>query len=115
MPRHRLPSSLNSLITEQRDFETKGFEIGGSPCIGLRFKLGAAQLLVVKARKGYVGCSYIDLQKAEVLGDAAATLSGISSFDELLSGKVEQLTKRAAELGVRKGMGGREALELLNR
>ena len=113
MPR-RLPKGLKSLLSSELDFETKGFDIAGSPCIGMRFKMGARQLLVLKAKKGYIACSYIDLSRAEEFGDAAAIIPGASSFDQLLAGKVAKITQKAEKLGVRQGMGGREALEVLN-
>jgi len=113
MPR-RLPKDLSSLLKGERDFETKGFQIGSTACIGMRFKMGARQLVVVKAKNGYVACSYIDLSKADEFRDAAALVPTVSNFDELLQGKIVTLTKKAEALGVKKGMTGREALEVLN-
>ena len=113
MPR-TLPKGLRSLMSGERQFETKGFEIGGPVCIGMRFRMGKAQFLVVKGRKGYLSSDALDLSKAEEAGDAAAVVGAASSFDELFQKKVVALTRKAERLGVRKGMGGREALALLN-
>jgi len=97
-------------MTGENELETRGFEIEGSLCMGMRFKIGKAQLLVIKGRKGYLACGYVDAKKSEELGDAAAFATGVSSFDELLSARISVATSAAKKLGVREGMTGRQAL-----
>ncbi len=86
----------------------------GKMYIGLIFPLGNVPLLVLKAKKGYVACSYIDRQTAEHLGDVAAFVSGVKSFEEMFRAKIRHMTAWAEELGVREGMSVKKALELMD-
>lgn len=86
----------------------------GKNYTGLRFNLGNVPLLIIKAKKGYIACSYIDRAAAEKLGDIACFVSGVKTFDDVLRAKVKGVTTWADELGIRKGMSVKKALELLN-
>jgi uncharacterized protein YunC (DUF1805 family) len=81
---------------------------------GLTFPLGNLPLLVVKAKKGYVACSYLDKATAEHLGDVAAFVSGVKTFDQLLHAKIKHMTAWAEEMGVREGMSVKKALEIMD-
>ncbi len=91
--------------------ENKEFEIGGEKVTGFKIDLPSAPLLVMVAPKGYVMCGYLDLVTAEKLGQAAAVVRGVKSFEDVLKAKVAGATSGAKALGVREGMSGRGALE----
>ncbi len=92
--------------------ETLDFE--GRKYVGLSFILGNKPLLVVKARKGYVACAYLDKITSEHLGDIAAFVSGVDDFDGLRHAKIRGMTAWAEELGIREGMSVKKALELMD-
>lgn len=92
--------------------ETISFEGKNYSC--LRFNLGNLPLLIVKARKGYVACAYIDKNMAEKLGDVACFVSGVKNFDDLFKAKIKSVTAWAEELGIREGMSAKKALELMD-
>jgi uncharacterized protein YunC (DUF1805 family) len=48
---------------------------------------------------------------AETLGDTAANVRGVQSFEDMLNASVVEVTELARELGIEPGMTGREALE----
>lgn len=81
---------------------------------GLTFNLGNMPLLVLKARKGYIACSYVDKTSAEHLGDVAGFVCGVKSFEEMMHAKVRHMTAWAEEMGVREGMSVKKALELMD-
>ena len=83
--------------------------------IGLRIFLGKAPLMLIKADKGYLMCGYLNTEAAEKLGDAAAVVRGVRTFEEMLSGTVAEVTSAAEALGIKRGMKGREALERMLR
>lgn len=82
---------------------------------GLVFELGNMPLLVLKAKKGYVACSYLDRMSAEHLGDIAAFVCGVNSFDELYNSKIKNMTAWAEEMGIREGMSVKKALEIMDK
>lgn len=77
--------------------------------------LGNLPMIVVKARKGYIACSYINKETAEKVGDVAAFVSGVKCMNDFLSAKVKSTTTWAEDLGIREGMSVRKALELMDR
>jgi uncharacterized protein YunC (DUF1805 family) len=86
----------------------------GREYTGLSFALGNVPLLIVKAKKGYVACSYISKDAAEKFGDVAAFVSGVKTFDELFKAKIKAFTTWADDLGIREGMSVKKALELMD-
>jgi uncharacterized protein YunC (DUF1805 family) len=67
-------------------------------------------LLLIVAEKGFVMCGFLNIDAAERLGVAAAVVSGVKSFDEVLNAQIKAVTTKAKNLGVEAGMKGSEAL-----
>ena len=82
-------------------------------CLGLKVRMPNANLLLIVGEKGYIMCGYLDIGAAEKLGDAACIVTGVSTFHDVLKSEVKSLTSKAEELGVREGMVGEQALEIL--
>ena len=87
--------------------------INGKKAIGVKIDLGNAPLLVIKGEKGYLMCGYLNIDIAEKLGDAAAVVTGVKDFNEMLSKEVKYVTSKAKELGIHEGMKGIDALKKL--
>jgi len=81
---------------------------------GVRVELRNASLLLIKGEKGFIMCGYLDIEAAEKLGDCACVVSGVSTFDDVLEAEIKKATSKARGLGVRVGMSGREALDILS-
>jgi len=81
-------------------------------CLGVRVELpDSPPLLLVVAEKGFVMCGFLNVDAAERLGVAAAMVSGVKSFEDVLDAKVKAATTRAKKLGIEAGMKGTEALK----
>lgn len=87
--------------------------VEGVKVLAVKVELPRAPLLLLVAPKGYVMCGYLNLETAERLGQAAAMVKGVKSFDEVLEASIAAGTTKAKELGIREGMLGREALKLM--
>ena len=80
--------------------------------MGLRVELpDSPPLLVVVAEKGFVMCGFLNVDAAEKLGVAAAVVSGVKIFEDVLNADVKAVTSGAKMLGVEVGMKGVEALK----
>ena len=79
--------------------------------LGLSFEMQKYPLLVIRAEIGFLMCGYLNIDAAETLGDTAAKVKGVQSFEDMLKAEVVEVTRFARELGVEPGMTGREALE----
>lgn len=77
--------------------------------------LGNLPMIVVKAKRGYIACSYINKETAERVGDIAAFVSGVKCVNDIFSAKVKGTTTWAEDLGIREGMSVKKALELMDR
>ena len=69
-------------------------------------------LLIVKGSKGSAGCAYLNIDTFERFGEVCAIIPA-GNFDKMLDAKVSAVTSEAKVLGLKVGMSGREALELL--
>jgi len=80
--------------------------------LGVKVELpGSPPLLLVVAEKGFVMCGFLNVDAAERLGVAAAVVSGVKSFEDVLNADAKAVTSRAKMLGVEVGMKGVEALK----
>jgi len=86
----------------------------GKIYLAVKEEMGNLPLLVVKAKKGYIACSYIDKETAEKVGDVAAFVSGVKNIDELKKAKIRYVTSWAEDMGVREGMSVKKALEIMD-
>ena len=75
---------------------------------------GHPNMITIVCKKGYMMCGYLNLEAAEGFGDAAVMLSG-SDFTQVLYNPIKGMTMAAAEKGVKEGMLGSEAAEILNK
>ncbi|MFP3951845.1 MAG: YunC family protein [Candidatus Bathyarchaeia archaeon] len=95
-------------------FEIDKFEIEGKSFQGVKSKLpDLPPLLLIKGISGFVMCGYLNLDVAEKLDAAAAVVSGVSTFEEVLNAEISAVTSKAEGLGVKPGMVVREALPKL--
>lgn len=84
-------------------------------CTGLRVDLpdSPAPLLLISAEKGFVMCGFLNIEAAERLNVAAAMVSGVKTFEDVLNAQVKAVTSKAKSLGVEVGVKGSEALKRL--
>ncbi|MCJ7767687.1 DUF1805 domain-containing protein [Candidatus Bathyarchaeota archaeon] len=68
-------------------------------------------LVLIVGEKGFVMCGFLNAEAAEKLNVAAAVVSGVKSFEDVLNAQVKTVTSKAKSLGVEAGMKGSEALK----
>jgi uncharacterized protein YunC (DUF1805 family) len=93
--------------------ETKHLHLERGIAVGILVEMPTAPLLIIKAKRGYVMCGYLNMSAANKLGDVAGRVTGVKSFDDVLAAKVVEASDKAKELGGRDGMTGREFLNAL--
>jgi uncharacterized protein YunC (DUF1805 family) len=93
--------------------KTRDISIGKKTAQGIEIPLHNAVLVLMKAKKGFIMCGYLDIKLAEKLGDCACIVRGISTIDDMLKGKVTECTTKALALGIEPGMTGEAALKKL--
>lgn len=88
--------------------------IGEHTFIGIEVKLPKTTLISVSTDKGYIMCGALDVdllnRKLKDRGIIAGRAVGVRSIEDLLSAPLESVTEEAEQLGIHKGMIGRDAL-----
>lgn len=86
-------------------------KVGDKTCLGVKVELPESPpLLLIVADKGFVMCGFLNVEAAERLGVAAAMVSGVKTFEDVLNAEVKAATTKAKSLGVQPGVRGSEAL-----
>jgi uncharacterized protein YunC (DUF1805 family) len=85
---------------------------------GYVIPLGPVNLVMVTTDVGMVGCGAFDVVALNNFGYPAAKVrpaqgSSIGTIDDLMRGIVKEVNPAAAERGLKLGITGREALDLL--
>jgi uncharacterized protein YunC (DUF1805 family) len=88
-------------------------ELENGTAIGFSYQMQKAPLVLINADRGFVMCGYLDLETATTLGDVAVKVKGVKTFEDVLKAPVVGATPSAISLGVKLGMTGKEALELM--
>ncbi len=94
--------------------KTRDIQFDKKSAVGYQIDLPGAPLIVAKGKKGFVMCGYLDTASADKFEAAAAVVRGVKSVDDLLEKPVTDVSRTAAKLGVKPGMSGRAALEILS-
>lgn len=90
-------------------------KVDGKACLGVKVELpDSPPMLLVIADKGFVMCGLLNGEAAENLGVAAAIVSGVKTFEDVLNAQVKAVTSKAKSLGVEVGIKGSEALKQMS-
>ncbi len=94
--------------------EVSPLRIGEETATGLHVELPESPpLLLIIGQTGFVGCGFINIDAAEKLNVAAAIVTGVRTFEDVLNAEVQKVTSQAQTKGVKAGMKGRQAVKLL--
>lgn len=91
--------------------------IGKKEIEGFVIPIGKVNLVFARTEKGLVGCGAFDIMALEKFGYAAAKVrpkgESVSNLDDLMAGEITAANQSAEKLGIKEGITGKEALELL--
>jgi len=88
--------------------------IDSKTAVGVKVDLPESPpLLVVIGETGFLMCGFLNMDAAEKLNVAAAMVSGVKNFDDVLKAEVKAATSKAQKKGIKLGMTGKVALKLL--
>jgi uncharacterized protein YunC (DUF1805 family) len=93
--------------------EADTVEISGSKYEYVKMPMFKAPLLLLKGKKGFVMCGYLNLEAANKLGDCAVRVSGVSDLQTLLDSKAAGVSDEAKKLGISEGQKVSDFIHLL--
>jgi uncharacterized protein YunC (DUF1805 family) len=95
-------------------FEIDKFEFNGKVFQGVKSTLpNLPPLIMIKGDNGFVMCGYLKLEVAENLGAAAAIVSGVNTFQDVLNAEIKASTSKAIKLGLKPGSVVKEVISNL--
>lgn len=75
-------------------------------CIELKLPL-----LVVKGMHGILACGYLNTETLDKTGEVAAIVTGVRSFEDMVTAKVVKVSQAGEAAGLAVGMTGAEAMD----
>ena len=95
-------------------FEIEKIEVEGGSFLRLKADIPEAPpLVLILGNKGFVMCGYLNIDTAERLGVAAAVVSGVKSFEDVLNARIKAATSKAKAAGLEPGKVVRTVLRLI--
>ncbi|MFA5424257.1 MAG: DUF1805 domain-containing protein [Phycisphaerae bacterium] len=97
---------------------TKTFETANGMVEGVQTKWEGFNILIVTGSKGFLACPAIDVDACERYGVAAALVEStpdnpIKTLERFPNRKVTKVNGKAAQLGIKEGMGVTDAFALI--
>jgi uncharacterized protein YunC (DUF1805 family) len=93
---------------------TTPLKINDKTATGLKVDLpDSPPLVIIIGQTGFIMCGFLNMEAAEKLNVAAATVSGVKNFEDVLEAEVKAVTSKAERKGIKVGMKGRDAVKLL--
>ena len=72
-----------------------------------------SNILLLQGSRGFLGCGYFSVETANQLDEAVAIVRGVANYEDMLSARIVEVSRKAQALGIKIGMPGDEALALL--
>jgi uncharacterized protein YunC (DUF1805 family) len=91
----------------------KKIKIGRKYIEAISINLLNKNLILLKGKKGYVMCGYLNLKTAQKFQDVAIKIVGVLSIEEALKAKVHSCTSQARRLGIFKDQAVKDALKII--
>lgn len=88
-------------------------KVNGRYLHAYKIPLGEKSLILIRGKRGYIMCGYLDIAVSEKFGDAAIRVTGVSSVKDVLKSKVGDCTSGAKKLGIFAGQDIREAIKMI--
>ena len=91
----------------------KKLKVGKKYIRALLIPLQTKNFILLRGKKGYVMCGYLNLKVAGKFQDAAVKIAGVSTIEQALKTTVHSLTYPARRLGIYKGQPIKDVLKII--
>lgn len=94
---------MNKIVIENQEFEA------------LHVKTSHSNVLLIKAKNGFLGCGYFDINISNKNSEPVALVRGVKNYEDMQNAEIYSISEKAKELGITIGMNGKEVLLILNK
>ena len=92
---------------------TKRIKVASGYIQALALKLLDKNLIVLRGRRGYVMCGYLNLRAAAKFKDVAVKISGVATIARALGARVAASSPAARRRGIHNGQPIKEVLKII--
>lgn len=93
--------------------EKRMIELDNGDVAGYQIDLENSSLILIKAKKGYIMCGYLNMDTANKLGDIAGKVTGVKDLDDVLNATIVEVSEKAKKKGLKTGMKAKDFLNKL--
>lgn len=93
--------------------EVDSVEIANRQFQYVKVDMFGAPLVLLKGKRGFIMCGYLNIQASEKLGDFGVRVTGVRNLDDVLKAKVSEVTSKAESIGIKPGSNVSDILHLL--
>jgi len=106
-------SHEDSAIQEKYSMVTKKLKIGKKYLQAFSDKLGKKNLVLIKGRKGYVMCGYLNMKAANAFDDVAVKITGVANINDALRARAYSVSRAGRRLGIRRNQPIKDVLAII--
>lgn len=106
-------AKIYAVVQCQFMIQVESVVIDGNPFEFMKMDMGNAPLVVLKGRKGFVMCGYLNLEASQKIGDLSVRVTGVKDLETVLASTVAGMSEKAAVAGIKEGQKVSEILHLL--
>jgi uncharacterized protein YunC (DUF1805 family) len=88
-------------------------EIENKKYRGISLPTENSTILLIQGKKGFIGCSYFQIETANKLHEVVAIVTKVKSYDDMLKTQVIKVSDNAKLIGIEIGMEGKDALTII--
>jgi len=92
---------------------SRRIKIGKKQILAISVKLANKNLILLKGKKGYIMCGYLDMTAANKFGDVAVKITGVSTINEALDSRAVSTSVVARKIGIKKNQNIKDILKII--
>lgn len=92
---------------------SRKIKVGQKQILAALIKLTSNNLILLKGKKGYVMCGYLNMTAANRFGDVAVKITGVSTIKQALDAKAVSTSVAAKKIGIKRNQRIKDILKII--
>jgi len=92
---------------------SKRIKVGKKQILAVLIKLASNNLILLKGKRGYVMCGYLNMVVANKFGDVAVKITGVSTIKQALGSRAVSISAEAKKVGIKRNQSVQDILKII--
>ena len=92
---------------------SRKIKVGKKQILAVLVKLARKNLILLKGKKGYVMCGYLNMAAANKFGDVAVKITGVATIKQALDAKAVSASAAARKMGIKTNQSVKDILKII--